>query len=82
MTTWKSTSIVVWRTAKETAESLGVSRRRVNQLAEAGRFGPNAYKKYNQTTNYNGVWLIPFPNNYKKKPAGRPRKSDTMLVEL
>ena len=69
MTNWKVTSQMVWKTAKETAQSLGVSRRRVCQLAEAGRFGPNAYKKYDKSGNYNGAWMIPFPNDDVTPPV-------------
>ena len=82
MTNWKVTSQMVWKTAKETAQSLGVSRRRVCQLAEAGRFGPNAYKKYDKSGNYNGAWMIRFPNDYQKRSEGRPRKDEEILVEL
>tara|TARA_Y100001951_G_C11214381_1_gene224900 strand:- start:253 stop:492 length:240 start_codon:yes stop_codon:yes gene_type:complete len=72
----------VWRTARETAEILGISRTRVNQLARDGRFGLNAYKKYSAELNYNGVWYIPFPNEYKRQPEGRPlgSKSKTAFI--
>ena len=73
---------VTWRTAKEVAEDLNLTRKRISTLAREGRFGPNAYKKYAKELNYNGCWMIPFPYDYRKRPVGRPRKEATYLVEL
>ena len=72
---------VTWRTATETAEILGVSRQRVCWLARNGRFGVNAFKKHDKVLNYNGVWMIPFPNQYSKKATGRPSKGEPYQVE-
>ena len=72
----------VWRTSNETAKILGVSKQRVNVLARQGRFGPNAYKKYAPELNYNGTWMIPFPNPYKQLPTGRPRKQTDYFIEF
>ena len=65
---------IKWKTAKQTSEILGVSVQRVCQLARDGRFGTNAYKKYAPELNFNGAWMIAFPNEYKKKPVGKPSK--------
>lgn len=73
---------IVWRTGRETAEKLGISTMRVSQLARSGRFGPNAYKKFSAELNYNGVWMIPFPNEYRKKRVGRPSKANAHFIEL
>ena len=66
---------IVWKTAKETSQILGVSQQRVCKLAREGRFGTGAYKKYAPELNFNGAWMIRFPNEYKKKPVGHPSKS-------
>ena len=76
-----SYKIISWRTATETAEELGISRQRVCWLARNGRFGENAYKKYSRELNYNGVWMIPFPNEYSKQPIGRPSVKEAYPVE-
>tara|TARA_Y100001963_G_scaffold39400_1_gene55104 strand:- start:392 stop:622 length:231 start_codon:yes stop_codon:yes gene_type:complete len=65
----------VWKTAKETAHMLGVSQQRVCKLAREGRFGTMAYKKYAKELNFNGAWMIGFPNEYKRKPVGQPSKN-------
>lgn len=76
------TSNYIWKTATETAEILGVSRQRVCWLARNGRFGENAFKKHDKSMNYNGAWMIAFPNEYAKKPTGRPSKEEWHIVEL
>lgn len=68
------TSNIMWRTVTETAEILGVSRQRVCWLARNGRFGNNSFKRHDKSMNYNGAWMIAFPNDYSKKPIGRPSK--------
>ena len=73
---------ILWRTVRETSEILGVSPQRVRELAREGRFGPNAYKKHDKTLNYNGAWLIPFPNDYHKESVGRPSKSKEIYIEF
>jgi hypothetical protein len=70
----------VWKTAKETAQMLGVSQQRVCKLAREGRFGTMAYKKYAKELNFNGAWMIGFPNDYKKKPVGQPPKNKQKSV--
>tara|TARA_R100000808_G_C2134715_1_gene143220 strand:- start:573 stop:797 length:225 start_codon:yes stop_codon:yes gene_type:complete len=70
----------VWKTAKETAQMLGVSQQRVCKLAREGRFGTMAYKKYAKELNFNGAWMIGFPNDYKKKPVGQPRKTKAIHI--
>ena len=75
-------SNIRWRTASETADILGISKVRVSQLARAGRFGRNAYKKYQKDMNYNGSWMIPFPNDYRKKPTGRPPKDSHSFIHV
>ena len=72
---------VTWKTATETAEILGVSRQRVCWLARNGRFGINAFKKHDKVLNYNGIWMIPFPNQYSKQPIGRPSVKEAYPVE-
>ena len=74
-----TTAQFTWKTARETAEILGISRTRVNQLARDGRFGLTAYKKYSPELNYNGVWIIPFPNAYVRQPEGRPLGSKNKI---
>ena len=74
--------IILWRTVKETSEILGVTPQRVRELARDGRFGPNAYKKYEKTLNYNGAWMIPFPNSYHKEAVGRPSKGENFSIKL
>ena len=71
-----------YKTAKEMAEILGISKTRVNQLARTGRFGIGAYKKYSAELNYNGVWLIPYPNEYAKKEVGRPIQEKKTIVDF
>jgi len=73
---------LIWRTTMETSEILGVSPQRVRVLAREGQFGMNAYKKYDKSLNYNGAWMIPFPNSYRKRPSGRPSKELEYSVEL
>ena len=73
---------VTWRTAKEVAEDLNLTRKRISTLAREGRFGPNAYKKYAKELNYNGCWMIPYPYDYRKRPVGRPRKETIQHVNL
>ena len=73
---------VSWRTAKEVAEDLGLTRERICTLARQGRFGPNAYKKFAKELNYNGCWMIPFPYDYKKRSVGQPRKEPAHIIEL
>ncbi len=73
---------VTWRTAKEVAEDLGLTRERISALARQGRFGPNAYKKYAKELNYNGCWMIPFPYDYRKRPVGRPKRETMQTVNL
>jgi hypothetical protein len=75
-------SNIVWKTASETAEILGISKVRVSQLARAGRFGRNAHKKYQKDMNYNGSWMIPFPNDYQKKSVGRPSKDSSISISI
>ena len=65
-------NIRTWRTARETAIMLGISPQRVCKLAREGRFGTGAYKKYAPELNFNGAWMIGFPNEYKKMPVGQP----------
>ena len=72
----------IWRTAREVAEDLNLTRERVSKLARDGRFGPNAYKKFAKELNYNGCWMIPYPYDYRKRPVGRPRKEETHIIEL
>ena len=67
-------------TAKETSEKLGISKQRVCRLAREGRFGSNAYKKYAKELNYNGAWMIGFPNEYKRKPVGQPPRNNQQKV--
>jgi hypothetical protein len=71
-----------YKTAKEMAVILGISKTRVNQLARDGRFGVGAYKKYSPELNFNGVWLIPYPNDYIKKAIGRPSKENKTVVDF
>ena len=73
---------IQWKTVTETALLLGISRQRVCWLARNGRFGDNAYKKHDKTMNYNGAWMIAFPNEYSKKRVGRPSKDERHIVEL
>ena len=73
---------IIWRTAREVAEDLGLTRERVAKLVREGRFGPNAYKKFSKEMNYNGCWMIPFPYQYKKRSVGRPRKESDYIIEL
>ncbi len=73
---------ILWLTVQETSAKLGVSPQRVRELARDGRFGANAYKKYAKELNYNGAWMIPFPNSYKKEPVGRPSKEHAFSIEL
>ena len=75
---------VRWLTSTQTAQRLGISKVRVSQLARSGRFGPNAYKKFSSELNYNGAWMIPFPNQYQKLEVGqgRPKNKGKDLLSL
>ena len=70
----------VWKTAKETSQMLGISKQRVCKLAREGRFGINAYKKYAKELNFNGAWMIGHPNEYKRKPVGKPPKDQQKQI--
>ena len=71
-----------YKTAKDMGVILCISKTRVNQLARDGRFGVGAYKKYSPELNFNGVWLIPYPNDYIKKAIGRPSKENKTVVDF
>ena len=73
---------ITWRTVTETADLLGVSKQRVCWLARHGRFGVNTFKKHDKSMNYNGAWMIAFPNDYSKKPIGRPSNEGVHVVKL